>query len=108
MRWCSLALWLIPASAAFADEPAAGKKTVQYARDVQPILANYCFTCHGPDESTLKAGLRLDTSAGATKKLRRGSIAIVPGHPGKSELIARIFAEDESERMPPIKAQKVM
>jgi hypothetical protein len=81
-------------------------KKVQYARDIQPILATNCFVCHGPDQKNRKAGLRLDTSEGATQALKSGSHAIVPGKSGESELIARIFADDESERMPPVKSQK--
>jgi hypothetical protein len=85
-----------------------GAKTVQYAREIQPILSNYCFTCHGPDEKTVKGGLRLDSASGATKKLRSGAKAVVPGDPAGSELIARIFARDDNERMPPVNSQKVM
>src|SRR5262249_1946678 len=98
--------WAVPP---VADAPGSpSQPRVRYTRDIQPILSNYCFTCHGPDEQTRKAGLRLDSAASATKKLRSGSIAILPRDPVKSEMIARIFAEDESERMPPLKSQKVM
>src|SRR6266702_1525026 len=99
------------ASAAAADPPAlkpgdAGK--IQFARDILPILSAHCFTCHGPDEKPRKAGLRLDLGETATKKLKSGSRAVVPGDPKKSELIARIFTEDIDERMPPAKTQKAL
>jgi mono/diheme cytochrome c family protein len=76
---------------------------VQYAREIQPILATNCFTCHGPDDKARKGKLRLDLDAEATKELPSGDRAIVPGQPDKSELIARIFSTD-SERMPPPKS----
>ena len=79
---------------------------VQFGRDVLPILANHCFTCHGPDAKTLKAGLRLDVFETATKKLKSGRRAVVPGNAKESELLARIFAEDADERMPPKNAKK--
>jgi hypothetical protein len=73
----------------------------EYNRDVRPILVENCFLCHGPDSASRKAHLRLDQRDWAIKKG-----AIVPGHPEKSELIARINAEDVSERMPPRRTQK--
>jgi hypothetical protein len=79
--------------------------TVQYARDIQPILSAHCFTCHGPDEKNRKAGLRLDQSASATKELRSGNRAIVPGKSEDSELIARVNATDD-DRMPPPRGHK--
>jgi hypothetical protein len=79
---------------------------VQFTRDILPILSNNCFVCHGQDEMARKAGLRLDVAESATRKLKSGSIAVVPGDPKKSELIARIYSEDDSERMPPPKSHK--
>jgi mono/diheme cytochrome c family protein len=87
--------------------PAAPSGKVQYARDIQPILSANCFTCHGPDQKTRKAGLRLDLAEEATKVLRSGSRAVVPGDIKKSQLIVRIFATGK-ERMPPAKSHKAL
>src|SRR5213592_1907729 len=35
---------------------------VRFAEDVQPILAQRCFSCHGGDAGSRQANLRLDTS----------------------------------------------
>jgi hypothetical protein len=86
----ALAALLIP-TGAFRAAGAPG--TVQFGRDVLPILSNKCFTCHGPDAKTRKADLRLDT--------RDGVLSVVtPSDSGKSELIRRIGATD-ADRMPP-------
>jgi hypothetical protein len=72
--------------------------TVDFARDVQPILASKCIRCHGPE--THEAGLRLDDREFAWRELESGNHAIVPTDPESSELLRRVTA-DESERMPP-------
>ena len=72
--------------------------TINFSRDVQPILASKCIRCHGPE--THEAGLRLDDRKVAASELESGNHAIVPGQPDDSELLRRITA-DESERMPP-------
>ena len=79
---------------------------LDYSRDVRPILADKCFACHGPDAKQRQAGLRLDLRDEALQKLESDAIAIVPGDPKASALVARIFSTDESERMPPSDSQK--
>jgi len=72
---------------------------VDFPRQVEPILAKRCFACHGPDKA--QGGLRLNSRKGALVDLDSGSHAIVPGKPDESELVRRITATDESQRMPP-------
>src|ERR1700677_3829755 len=91
-----------------SDPPALAPQKIQYNRDIQPILSDNCFTCHGPDAKARKAGLRLDLPEEATRKLRSGAAAIVPGDLKDSELVARIDAHEKSERMPPVKTQKTL
>jgi hypothetical protein len=73
--------------------------TVDFNRDVRPILSNNCFQCHGPDEKVRKGKLRLDTKEGAL------SSVVVPGQPETSSLIQRVKADDD-ELMPPAKTGK--
>jgi len=72
---------------------------IDFARDIQPILAERCLLCHGPDEA--EAGLRLDLAEHATRKLDSGETAIRPGEPEASELIRRVTTDDPDKRMPP-------
>jgi hypothetical protein len=97
---------LMIVSSADAQTKSQGK--VNFARDVLPILSANCFTCHGPDEKPRKAGLRLDLGETATKKLKSGSRAVVPGDPASSELIARVFSKDPDEVMPPLHTKKAL
>lgn len=86
-----------------AAVPASGKEPVRFNEDIRPILSNSCFHCHGPDEEERKAGLRLDTLAGATEDLG-GYAAVVPGKPEESLLLDRVNAHDPDEIMPPTKS----
>ena len=79
----------------------AAEATVDFSRDVRPILSNYCFRCHGPDEKARQGRLRLDEFLGATSKLPNGHRAIVPGQPDASALLARVTAPDPEKAMPP-------
>ncbi|HEV3444083.1 MAG TPA: PSD1 and planctomycete cytochrome C domain-containing protein [Gemmataceae bacterium] len=80
--------------------------TIDFNRQILPLLSDNCFACHGPDEKQRKAKLRLDTKEGAFKELRGGGFAIVPGKAGESKLIERVTAEEPAERMPPVKSGK--
>lgn len=79
----------------------AAAEQLDYNFDVQPILSENCFFCHGPDEANNKADLRLDVRAAAIE-----AGAIVPGKPEESELIKRIFASDPDDLMPPPKSHR--
>ncbi len=94
---------LLFASAA-ASAAGAAQPPVDFNRDVRPILADNCFKCHGPDEHAREARLRLDDRAVATKPAKSGLVPIVPGHPGDSELVARLT--DRDEPMPPADSGK--
>ncbi len=90
-----------------ADTPQpSGGDRVDFARDVRPILSNHCWNCHGPDEATRQGQLRLDGSESALSKGESGKVAIVPGKPELSEVVARIISGDEEMVMPPPHAKK--
>src|SRR5260370_11118187 len=91
------ALTILAATAAGAH---AQSGTVEFNRDVRPILSNHCFVCHGPDNNLRKAKLRLDVEKNALAKV------LVPGKPAESELFQRVISADPDERMPPDKHNK--
>jgi hypothetical protein len=72
--------------------------TIEFNRDIRPILSDKCFQCHGP--ATQLGTLRLDQEDGAKRALRGGRYAIVAGDPAKSQMLARITAADPAIRMP--------
>ena len=75
-------------------------RSVDFQRDIRPILADNCFLCHGPDQGTRRAGLRLDTREGALGARPRGA-AVVPADLEASLLYQRITHSSDSRRMPP-------
>lgn len=98
------------ATAAAAGEPrpvASAAKAIDYNRDVRPILAENCFSCHGADAKARKAGLRLD-QAEVAFATRDGVTAIRPGDLAGSELWARVNTDDPDEQMPPPKSRRLL
>ena len=75
-------------------------QTVEFNRDIRPVLSDKCYTCHGPDKARRLTKLRFDLEAEAKQDLG-GRFAIVPGDAAKSEMIRRITAADSAKRMPP-------
>ena len=73
---------------------------LELARAVQPILANHCWNCHGPDEHSREGGLRLDVRSAALESHDGGAAAIVAGDSAASMMVTRIHATDDSQ-MPP-------
>ena len=66
-------------------------QAADFQRDIRPVLASHCFKCHGPDENTRKAKLRLDERPDADQL---------------QLLIERIDHTDPEELMPPPAAKK--
>lgn len=107
MRWllgCSLLLSL-GISSLGPDSSASGQTpepTVDFARQILPILSDKCFVCHGPDAKN-DTELRLDSFAAATADLG-GHQAIDPDTPSESTLLTRIHSADDP--MPPADSNK--
>jgi hypothetical protein len=92
-----------------AEERAgAGPKSVNFNRDIRPILADKCFKCHGPDAGNRQGKLRLDNGKAAQAPAASGSAAIVPGNVAESELYQRITSAEDDQRMPPTKTGKAL
>ena len=82
-------------------------QAVDFQRDVRPILADNCFRCHGPDESTRQVRLRLDTEEGVFSERPNGQ-PIVAGNASASLLFQRITHENQRLRMPPASSNKTL
>ena len=73
---------------------AQGERAVRFSTDIRPLLSDRCFHCHGPDEESREAELRLDIAPESDN-------IVVPGKSAESELFRRITSNDPDEQMPP-------
>ena len=97
IAWALLALvGLGPLEAAEPSSP-----TLDFNRDIRPILAENCFYCHGQDANKRQADLRLDVRESAI-----AAKAIVPRDLAASELAKRIHSTDPDQQMPPPKSNR--
>lgn len=75
---------------------------VDFNFHIRPILADRCFSCHGPDDNSREAGFRLDIESFAFAKLKDSNRpAIVKGSLDQSTLWHRIISEYSEMQMPP-------
>jgi Protein of unknown function (DUF1553)/Protein of unknown function (DUF1549)/Concanavalin A-like lectin/glucanases superfamily/Planctomycete cytochrome C len=74
---------------------------VDFSSEIRPILAAHCFSCHGPDENSRTAELRLDQREAAL-----ANSAFVPNDPSKSKLVDRVFSDNPEYQMPPPDSKK--
>jgi mono/diheme cytochrome c family protein len=86
---CTGLLW-----AGFLWAGSAPASDIDFSRDVRPILSENCVFCHGPDEATREADLRLDTAESTWSMIEKGNAE-------ESELFRRLTSHDASEVMPP-------
>src|SRR5947209_11461935 len=96
----ALANCWFPTPSIQAGQKKAQALTVEFNRDIRPILSNHCFVCHGPDNHLRKAKLRLDDEKDAHAKV------IVKGEPLVSELFRRLVTDEAGQKMPPAKTKK--
>ncbi len=87
---------------------ATDSKSVDYGRDIRPILSENCYTCHGPNAEDREAELRLDLRESVFGEAASGELAIVPSKLEESELLRRIASGDEDEIMPPTDSGKTL
>src|SRR5678816_4902616 len=88
----------IPVLAWLLSPFAFGAELADFNRDVRPILAEHCFSCHGPEKQ--KGGLRLDQKSSVFKGGDSGVPALVSGRSAGSELIKRVISADPKACMP--------
>ena len=93
-RFATLLAWMCCCGMSVAQENATDSRDIDFASQVRPILSDACFACHGPDEETREADLRLDDPDSAVA-------VIQPGEASASELYARLVETDPELKMPP-------
>jgi len=110
IRYFLLAVAILASAALADDRPAEDKSalpdTVEFNRDIRPILSENCYKCHGPDAKARKAKLRFDTKDGLFGPLDEGRLSVAPGNLPRSELWKRVTTSDLDDRMPPEKSGK--
>ncbi|MBI3737151.1 DUF1549 domain-containing protein, partial [Candidatus Sumerlaeota bacterium] len=74
-----------------------------FTRDIQPIFAEKCYQCHGPDAAARKAELRFDQIEAAID-----AGVIVPGDAAASAVVVRTGSTDPRVMMPPPKSNKTL
>jgi hypothetical protein len=91
-------LWIAAPLISGNQQPAGSGPTIDFGRDVRPILAENCLGCHGAGLAA--GGLKFTDRDAALAPTKRGQPAIVPGDPNASELLRRVRATDPAVRMP--------
>ena len=92
-------------SAAAAIESTLPAK-ITFNENIQPLLSENCYFCHGQDATARKADLRVDRAEFAFLPRKNGLPPIVKGHPEQSAIIQRISSKDPNQVMPPPSSHK--
>lgn len=78
---------------------AAQSPRINFQRDIRPLLSDRCFHCHGPDEKTRQADLRLDQWESASSVIDSTEV-------DQSKLLERIESHNATQIMPPPEVNK--
>ncbi len=81
--------------AAGAEYPAM----VDFATQIQPILAAKCQSCHGPEVQ--ESSFRVDQIDSLMTGGASGATSILPHKPAESDLLTRVASRRPEQRMPP-------
>src|SRR2546425_8708024 len=95
---------------AASPQPVQVGPSVSFNNQIQPILSEYCYPCHGPDSATRKPKkqpMRLDREQFVFAPRENGKPVIIKGDPKASEVIRRITAKDD-DIMPPASEHKTI
>ena len=84
----------------------AARPSLDFERDVRPILADHCFACHGPDGARREALLRFDRRESVFEPRGERPPAVVPFSPERSLVVRKIESAEETDRMPPASANR--
>lgn len=87
-----------PAPSAPASIPPAASVKVDFVRDIQPILSQSCYACHGP--AMQMSSFRLDQKQNAMAGGNSGQV-IKPGDSANSKLIQLVAGVLKDAVMPP-------
>lgn len=74
--------------------------SVDFARDIQPILNANCVECHGGVKAAGGVSFVYEERV-INAEGKSGGIVVKPGDPEESEMVYRITTDDEDDRMPP-------
>ena len=83
------------------------KRGIEYNRDIQPILSENCFSCHGTDSAARKANLRLDRFRPPPTNWKTARWRLCPANRRKAKWSAGSLPTDD-DHMPPAKVNKVL
>jgi hypothetical protein len=79
--------------------PPPERMSVDFVRDVKPLLSGRCDECHGSNKQ--ESGFRIDRRDILLRGGDSGDPAVVPGHSDQSHLIQRVARLDSDTAMPP-------
>jgi mono/diheme cytochrome c family protein len=82
------------------EERAAGKRTVDFTRDIQPLLDRSCAACHAGDQK--KGKFSIASREAMLKGGQSGDPALLPGDGASSRLIRMVTDQLEDLEMPPL------
>src|SRR5437868_6838064 len=93
---CAAAAGPPPSAPAPGKLPAPAGKTIDFARDIKPVLDRSCVSCHGPEKQ--RGGLRLDNGLDAHKGGNSGPV-LNPGDGAASRLVRVVCGLDPETKM---------